>query len=584
MATKYLDSLGLSTLWEKIKSTFVLKSIKSATFNNLRYSSTKIYNSSYRYWTLAEITPIDWDQGCAVTFKTVVTTDTPAVYGEFYTTVWLRRRINSATNDYVYSGWLGSYNQSDIPGCACRYFGVRGLTSAGITAGVPIPFGWYQGDDYSANNVLKKFKIDVVEVHNCEVNFVENPVAANNLRSLGQTADNGYYQGVSNLYQGTSGETHSGDANDYATSMSRQYYYPEVGTAGVRPYTILFQDKDGKYQSVVNENTTSRTKTVNKAKFKLDEPCYYYTGTSRASGNRIQTAEIRPLHTLVDLRYSLNIESNATYQLTKYLPVYLVGSLTDDGYLQLDDAWWTQSEPTEEDDKIYIKLGTVYHGDTYGYRCEFDNLAGRNVYWFKKGKFRHYPEGEAVTDIKVAAGANIGSVGTPSVSVSGDTITFNYLKGAKGDKGDTGSQGIQGIQGIPGEKGATGPKGDKGDKGDTGSSGVYVGSGTPDGYNVYIDPNGELDNSIGSSGDNFVRFTDGTQICWGVVTTDATGNKTIAFPGEFISTPIVTANQLGNYSIYSPNIVANASSVTFTCFFTNQVQTLHYVAIGKWKL
>lgn len=45
--------------------------------------------------------------------------------------------------------------------------------------------------------------------------------------------------------------------------------------------------------------------------------------------------------------------------------------------------------------------------------------------------------------IKVANGANIDSVGTPSVTVNTSgtetTFTFNYLKGAKGDKGDAGS-------------------------------------------------------------------------------------------------------------------------------------------------
>ena len=43
--------------------------------------------------------------------------------------------------------------------------------------------------------------------------------------------------------------------------------------------------------------------------------------------------------------------------------------------------------------------------------------------------------------IKAAAGSNINSVGTPSVTASESngttTFTFNYLKGAKGDKGDT---------------------------------------------------------------------------------------------------------------------------------------------------
>lgn len=54
--------------------------------------------------------------------------------------------------------------------------------------------------------------------------------------------------------------------------------------------------------------------------------------------------------------------------------------------------------------------------------------------------------------IKASAGSNIGSVGTPSVSASTSgtttTFTFNYLKGAKGDTGATGAKGDKGDDGY----------------------------------------------------------------------------------------------------------------------------------------
>ena len=55
-----------------------------------------------------------------------------------------------------------------------------------------------------------------------------------------------------------------------------------------------------------------------------------------------------------------------------------------------------------------------------------------------------------IGNVKAAAGPNIGSVGTPSVTVMNNptthesTLTFNYLKGAKGDKGDKGDTGTWG--------------------------------------------------------------------------------------------------------------------------------------------
>ncbi|HZK01061.1 MAG TPA: hypothetical protein VFC79_13670, partial [Tissierellaceae bacterium] len=88
--------------------------------------------------------------------------------------------------------------------------------------------------------------------------------------------------------------------------------------------------------------------------------------------------------------------------------------------------------------------------------------------------------------IKVVAGSNINSVGTPQVSASSDssnnvTLTFNYLKGAtgpqgpqglKGEQGPQGEQGIQGIQGIQGPKGETGEQGPIGPQGKQGIQGI----------------------------------------------------------------------------------------------------------------
>ncbi len=117
----------------------------------------------------------------------------------------------------------------------------------------------------------------------------------------------------------------------------------------------------------------------------------------------------------------------------------------------------------------------------------------------------------ALQAITAAAGSDIGTVGTPSVTVStsgsSTTLTFHQLKGAKGDKGDKGDTGATGPQGPAGSNGTNGTtptikaaaganigsvgtpavsastsgttttftfnylKGAKGDKGDTGATG-----------------------------------------------------------------------------------------------------------------
>jgi hypothetical protein len=83
-----------------------------------------------------------------------------------------------------------------------------------------------------------------------------------------------------------------------------------------------------------------------------------------------------------------------------------------------------------------------------------------------------------------------------------DMFTQEQLEGLRGPEGPAGAPGIQGIQGerglpgFPGERGPAGPAGPAGKdgpQGPPGVSGVYVGSGDmPEGYNVQVDPNGEV--------------------------------------------------------------------------------------------
>lgn len=76
-------------------------------------------------------------------------------------------------------------------------------------------------------------------------------------------------------------------------------------------------------------------------------------------------------------------------------------------------------------------------------------------------------------------------------------------KGDKGDKGDTGAQGPRGVTGATGPQGPQGPTGATGARGETGASGVA------------------------SSGSNWIRFSDGTQICWGSI-----GSKSFEVTGN----------------------------------------------------
>lgn len=152
----------------------------------------------------------------------------------------------------------------------------------------------------------------------------------------------------------------------------------------------------------------------------------------------------------------------------------------------------------------------------------------------------------ALQAITAAAGSDIGTVGTPSVTVStqgsSTTLTFHQLKGAKGDKGDKGDTGETGPQGPAGSNGTNGTtptiavaagsnigsvgtpsvtkstsgttttftfnylkgaKGDKGDKGDTGATGPTGPQGPqgPAGSNATV----TVDSALSSTSTNPVQ-------------------------------------------------------------------------------
>jgi hypothetical protein len=87
-------------------------------------------------------------------------------------------------------------------------------------------------------------------------------------------------------------------------------------------------------------------------------------------------------------------------------------------------------------------------------KLAYGGLSSNNkVAWWNEYALKSYVDSKVVAPvIKAAAGSNINTVGTPSVTAntSGNetTFTFNNLKGAKGDKGDKGDTGSAGTNGT----------------------------------------------------------------------------------------------------------------------------------------
>ena len=137
------------------------------------------------------------------------------------------------------------------------------------------------------------------------------------------------------------------------------------------------------------------------------------------------------------------------------------------------------------------------------------------------------------------------------------------LKGAKGDKGDTGAQGPEGATG------ATGPQGRQGPTGATGATG-------PRGPQGPQGPAGA--SAVAASGSNWVRFSDGTQICWG---TNYSGR--VSFPVSFANT---NYTPVGSLDVQYPNNynfgLEDVSTTGMRINTSGGDVKVHWIAFGRW--
>ena len=131
------------------------------------------------------------------------------------------------------------------------------------------------------------------------------------------------------------------------------------------------------------------------------------------------------------------------------------------------------------------------------------------------------------------------------------------LKGAKGDKGDTGAQGPEGATGPQGPQGPTGATGARGPTGATGPQGPAGAS------------------AVAASGSNWVRFSDGTQICWG------NGYDTQNFPVAFTNTSYSCVGSFSDDGMKLYNFRFTEKTTTSMNISSNS-ENVEWVAYGRW--
>lgn len=137
------------------------------------------------------------------------------------------------------------------------------------------------------------------------------------------------------------------------------------------------------------------------------------------------------------------------------------------------------------------------------------------------------------------------------------------LKGAKGDKGDKGDTGAQGPKGATGATGPQGPTGATGARGATGATGPQGPAGA---------------SAVYTSGTYYVRYTDGTQICWG------TNMDRTYFPVAFANANYSCIGSLQTQYPDGKNF--GFTDKTTTSMYINLSGSREYVnwiAYGRWK-
>lgn len=184
------------------------------------------------------------------------------------------------------------------------------------------------------------------------------------------------YDGTNNIWCAMQYWT---DANTYDRNLLNDIRV-YAGTNKIMNYSLVMQKADGKWESFTTTSGTATTKAKNTNGFRLGRIWVYNYNETINSGSLTRND---CLYDCIPL--TLTYSTNCGTTLTARKPVYLVGTInSNDGLFYLADTWWTQTEPTTEDGKVYIYLGDAYSTSA------IYKVAHNTAYWYKDGALRPY--------------------------------------------------------------------------------------------------------------------------------------------------------------------------------------------------
>lgn len=152
-----------------------------------------------------------------------------------------------------------------------------------------------------------------------------------------------------------------------------------AGTNKIMNFSLIMEKADGTWESFTTTSGTGTTKTRNTSGFQLGK-IWVYNYNETIAANALTRSDY-----IYDcIPCTLTYSTNCGTTLVAHKPVYLVGTIGTDGLFYLDVTWWTQTEPTTEDGKVYIYLGNATSTSV------IYKVAYNPIYEYRDGAFQQY--------------------------------------------------------------------------------------------------------------------------------------------------------------------------------------------------
>jgi hypothetical protein len=334
-----IDATGKSIITDEVY-------ISKKTYTGIYGTANDFANGTFYFGT---ITPTDYYKGWHIKYSITAYVPNQNNYNGYFEVELFGSQSSRLAFKNFNSHTSTSYR-------TLYYHTLYTATSAGITNGYGhlAGIGLRSSANPTSSSYPRTFNITILECDNCSFKFFDNMTLYASVSGTGTTNYSAYseYNGYDNGLQ----ETGDANNNNYDRLLCTNMQVT-AGTNKIFPYTLIMEDEDGNWQSLVLSSSTATTKSKNTVGFRTGKILYFAQNATVASGSKTANNQLYENIPGVNLQYSTNCGTT----LTANKPVYLKGYIASNGLFYLADTWWTQTLPTTADSRhVYIYLGETY--------------------------------------------------------------------------------------------------------------------------------------------------------------------------------------------------------------------------------